>query len=273
MEYVINQINRLHKKLQNQEFNIGCLKTEIKLCFESIFKLVCLPEKFETPFKEVIELDWEDASTQSQWFSKDQFLIQNLQNKVHKDFGYLKTTCSKIKESFVNICYQYLGKLFNQMKKYLPFNDEILETSSFIELKDKLPILEDKLTFFNRTFNVISENELKYQAFPQLLRLRDYCFDNFQKGENDSSLDIWKRIEKTGKYPSLVKFFKISQILPVSSSNVEQLYLKLKEEMNNEKSKRYQSKRLYSTKQAEEQVSQEEEKKEEQLPQRLKKLS
>ena len=184
-------------------------------------------------------------------------------------------------------------------------------------MKDKLPILEDKLTFFNRTFNVISENELKYQAFPQLLRLRDYGFDNFQKGENDSSLDIWKRIEKTGKYPSLVNFFKISQILPVSSSNVEQafsviklfktnqrnslsnhslegllllhqkysecekvqlpsnveqLYLKLKEEMNNEKSKRYQSKRLYSTKQAEEQVSQEEEKKEE-LPQRLKKLS
>ena len=106
LEYVINQINRLHKKLQNQEFNIGCLKTEIKLCFESIFKLVCLPEKFETPFKEVIELDWEDASTQSQWFSKDQFLIQNLQNKVHKDFGYLKTIATDKKNFTPYVSYK-----------------------------------------------------------------------------------------------------------------------------------------------------------------------
>ena len=54
IEAVINQINILHKKLQNQKFNIGNLGTELKICFESFFKIICLPERFDTSFKEII---------------------------------------------------------------------------------------------------------------------------------------------------------------------------------------------------------------------------
>jgi len=72
----------------------------------------------------------------------------------------------------------------------LPFSDGVLEASSFIELKDKLPKLEDKLTLFNNIFNIVSENELKFQVFPQLLRLRDFGYHNFQNNENDDSIII-----------------------------------------------------------------------------------
>jgi len=228
LRVLVNQINILHQKLQTQEFNVGCLSTELKLCFQSIFKLICSPEKFETPFKEIINENWDDENIQSQYFLKGEDFIKNLHHKVHHSFIYLETTHPKLTDSFINIFYQFIGNLLNQLKKYLPFTNEVLHASSFIELKDSLPILEDKLMLFNQIFNLVSENELKFCVFPQLLRLREFGFENFQRSESDNALTIWQRIEKTGKYPSLVKFFRLSQILPVSSSNVEQSFSTIK---------------------------------------------
>jgi len=39
LSYIINQLNPLSEKLQSHNFNIGALKTEIKLCFKTLLKL------------------------------------------------------------------------------------------------------------------------------------------------------------------------------------------------------------------------------------------
>ena len=222
LEQTVSKINALYKKFQNNSFNIGCLKTEIKLCFESILKLVCKPEKFDTNFEEILKIKWDDMNTHKSWFLQGEDFINNLINKIDSKYAYLKKFDSNFIINFVSIFHNFIGKLLVLLTTYLPFRDNILDFSSFIELKDKLPVLEDKLLGFNKMFKIVSESELKNQAFSELLRLRDQGFDSFNVNPQDNILDIWRRIEKTGKYPYLVKFFYFSQILPTSSSDVEQ---------------------------------------------------
>jgi len=219
---IINKINRLYQKLQNTQFNIGCLRTEIKLCFESIFKLVCKPEKFDTNFEEILLIQWDDAVVQSEWFLFGNEFLNALSNKFDSRFEYLKKFSCAFQNNFVSIFHFFIGKLLSLLLVYLPYKDQIIQFSSFIELKDKLPILEDKMLALNKVFNIVSDSELKNEVFIEILRLRDQGFENFFSGPQDTSLDIWKRIEKTGKYPNLVKFFYFCQILPTSSSDVEQ---------------------------------------------------
>jgi len=49
----------LSLKLQNHSFNIGILKTEMKICFKNLFKLVGNPDAYEKSFEELIKINWE----------------------------------------------------------------------------------------------------------------------------------------------------------------------------------------------------------------------
>jgi len=73
---------------------------------------------------------------------------------------------------------------------YLPYKDKIIQFSSFIELKDKPPILKDKMLALKKVFNIVSDSELKNEVFIELLRLKDQGFENFFFGPQDTSFGI-----------------------------------------------------------------------------------
>ena len=56
LSYIINQTNKLSTLLQNQSFNLGELRKEMKICFQILFKLICLKEKFDTDFEDFLRL-------------------------------------------------------------------------------------------------------------------------------------------------------------------------------------------------------------------------
>ena len=223
---IIEKINKLNVLLQDEKFHISSLKSEIQLCFNNILELVCRPEKFDTlEFKYLQELDWESYDTQQEWFLSNEEFGKKLAYKITYEFGSLINDHPVIFQEFADSYKMYFGKLLNLLIHYLPFSDPLIEAIDFIQMKDKYPILENKLIKVNNLFEISSESELKNEALPQLLRLRTTGeFFSYFQGEDDRILDVWNRISKVNKFNSIAKFAKLSQILPVSSAGVEQAF-------------------------------------------------
>jgi len=124
----------------------------------------------------------------------------------------------------------FISKLLNLLLKYLPFKDEVIGSTDFLLLQEKYPILESKIKRFNELFKVSEKNEFAEQILPQLLRLRTSGDLNFYfNSASDNLSDIWMKISKNNNYNQLAKFARLIEILPVSSSDVEQTFSILKQ--------------------------------------------
>jgi len=192
--------------------------------FQTIFKLICLGEKFETKIDDLICVDWENQDVQENWLRTDIDFICNLHTQVHSDFNYLLEEEKENQNDFVNMFKKYIASLLNKLIEHLPFTDEVIKIVDLIELKDKHLEIERKLRDFNKLFQIVNDDEMKNQVLPQLLRLKEIGIEYSQRNEKDTSFDIWKRVIDSGKYPSLVKFVKFIQVLPTSSSDIEQAF-------------------------------------------------
>ena len=198
----------------------------MKICFQILFKLIYLKEKFflDTYFEDFLEIDWEKLDNQKLWFVNTNEFINNSIHQVHSDFHKLFDENNNTQNDYVKIFKEFIACLLNKFMQYLPFKGEIVKTVDFVELKDKYMVLEEKIRKFNNVFQIVNGEELQNLVFPQLLRLRDIGLEYYQRNEKDTALDIWTRIIQSGKYPSLAKFAKFSQALPTSSSDLEQAF-------------------------------------------------
>lgn len=225
LNFILNKVNALNVKLQDQNFKIGSLKTEMKLCFESIFELVCEAEKFhETPFSELLKIEWGSSQVREEWFLKEKDFIKKLSFKIHGNFETLTNLETDKKTKWISNYQNYISQLLAKFIKKMPFENEMLGIVDFLELKDKYVTLEQKLAKFNDMFQVVEKEELRNEVFSQLLRLRDTGFDFYCQNSMETSRNIWATIEKSKKYPALIKFAKLAQILPTSSADIEQAF-------------------------------------------------
>ena len=72
---------------------------------------------------------------------------------------------------------------------------------------------------------VVTDDEIRLKTLPEVFRLKiKGGLESFQYRSGDKLVDIWERIRISDQYPSLSKFAKLAQILPVSSSCVEQAF-------------------------------------------------
>ena len=190
-----------------------------------IFELVCLPEKFDSVnIKDLIILNWDDCLIQEQWFLKEEPFIEKLIYRVDASFKQLLER-KEDSDTFCQTFQSYIGRLLNLLIKYLPFKDEVINSVDFLELKDPFNILEQKIYKFNEIFMVVTDDEIRLTTLPEVLRLKTKGgLESFQYRSGDKLVDIWERIRISDQYPSLSKFAKLAQILPVSSFCVEQAF-------------------------------------------------
>ena len=237
LSYIINQLNSLSEKLQNHTFNIAILKTEMKLCFKTLLKLFCSSDILDKSLEELINIDWEAVSKKNNHLLGKREFITKLKNYVHPSFEFLLEAGNSSQEKFTKIFQEFLGKLLNNLLYYLPFHDDIINSVDFLEMKEKTSELEEKILKLNQIFKIVEEEELRTQVFPQLLRLREINFSQVMSEENDLALDFWCKISQHGQYPSLIKFFRLAQTLPTSSSDIEQAFSILKLFKNNQRNR------------------------------------
>ena len=228
---ILGKVNKFNCQLQNRKFHLSRLKSEMQFCFNSIFELICKDEKFDSlEFKDLQILDWEDQTVQQEWFSSHNDFLSKLAYRIHFEFNSLSTEDSEIFLEFVKSYQSFISKLLNLLLKYLPFKDEVIGSTDFLLLQEKYPILESKIKRFNELFKVSEKNEFAEQILPQLLRLRTSGDLNFYfNSASDNLSDIWMKISKNNNYNQLAKFARLIEILPVSSSDVEQTFSILKQ--------------------------------------------
>jgi len=228
LSYIISQLNTLTEKLQSHTFNIGALKTEMRICFKTLLRLITSSDTSDQSFDELLKIDWALSSNQTQHFLDSKEFIFRLKTHVHPSFDTLIEAESSAQEEFTEIFKNFLADILTNLIYYLPFDDDVVNSINFLELKGKSSILEEKIIKLNIIFRLVEEEELRTQVFPQLLRLREISSTQFMAEENDPTLELWDKISRNGQYSSLTKFFRLSQVLPTSSSDVEQAFSTLK---------------------------------------------
>ena len=223
---IIEKINKFNTHMQNKKFCLYQLKTEMRVCFNSILELVCKPEKFGVfDFKTLQDFDWESINIQQEWFLNNEEFLEKIAYKIHYEFKILLNKDPDEAEKLAENYKKYIAKLLNLTLVYLPFKDKIIEAVDFVEMKDNYNILENKIIYINNVFNIISEKESMNSVFSELLRLKTSGeFFSFFQREDDSITDVWNRISCSSKYSSISKFFKLAEILPISSVGVEQAF-------------------------------------------------
>ena len=227
---IIEKINRFYLQLQNQKCCINQLNAEMQFCFNSILELISKPEKFGTlDFNYLLDLNWDSSEIQEEWFLSNKDFIQKLGYKINYKFtGFLSENPGEA-EILAQNYKGYIAHLLNLLMYYLPFKDEIVQAIDFIDMKNTYNTLENKLAQLNNVFKIVDDNELKDSVFLELLRLKTSgeFFSCFHK-DNDLISDVWTRIKNNSKYSSISKFFRLSQILPISSAGVEQAFSVIK---------------------------------------------
>jgi len=223
LEHVIKKISNVNQQLQSQTLDISKLKIRFKTCFNSILEIVCVPEKFETPFLELITKDWEDTEVQKEYFMKGKDFIQLISELINPKFSKLFMESQQIQENFIQIFQDFIAILLNLFTQYFNFADEVIEAADFLELDSSYHILKSKISKFNSIFKLFSEEELK-QSFDELLVLRDEGTNKYRDNTSKSSLSLWNNINETQAFPLLVKIANLALTLPTSSSDVEQIF-------------------------------------------------
>ena len=229
--YVIQKINKLHLKLQTRSFNLGELQSELRFCFNQILEVVSNPEKFDIfSFSSMKEINWEDKSTKDEWFLAPTPFMGKLAYRINKGFGSFIHIDNHDKASYLTENLQnFTAVLLTQLIKYLPWDDEIITaTNIVVELKANYHHLEKKIIYLNQKFGIVEEDELKDCVLPQLLRLKTEDMSSYIEGNQESILKFWSAINKSKKFSNLMKIINFTQILPVSSSTVEQSFSVMK---------------------------------------------
>jgi len=226
LNYLINKISKFHFLLQNRKFNLGQLRSEMEFCFNNILEIVSDPYKFDAfTFDKITEIDWQDEKTKKEWLLPQTAFLEKLSYKINKDFSKLLEPKNQSFAQFFAEKYQnYAMDLLKNLVVYLPWTDKVVEAASIVEMSGIYEKLEKHVDYLNEKFGIVDESDLKEYVLPELLRLKKEWASKFIVSEKESVMTVWARIEKDHRYQHLMKIIHMIQILPVSSSNVEQLF-------------------------------------------------
>jgi len=226
LNYIISLINRYNVRFQNQKASISDVKRNINECYHYILELILKPSMSDQSINYYLEQDWEDCSIQDKFFLEPQEFISNLVSSISSKFSIFEEESKKIQEDFSYIFYDFIGKILNLLKDYLPFQDKLIDILDFVELKDPMVIFKKKLKSFCDYFQIISEDE-KPLLQDELIKLKNIRVDYYQDSSTNT-LHMWDRIQANENLILIPKIVFYAESLPTSSAGVEQSFSQIK---------------------------------------------
>jgi len=213
---IIGKLNETNTKLQSQHTYIGKIRNYIEYCFNSILQRICASVELEVSFEDMLSLNFEDSAIQQQWFLDTENFIQKISNII--DIRFKDLALETEQKEFDKFAKEYLSKLLNLLKQYMPFKNSLIKVVDFIELNDKYSILEKKVEDFNTYLGIFDKEEFK-SVYKELLSYKDIIKKYGDEGLQ-INFEMWNKIRKSQNYPCLVKIAEIIFTLPTSSADV-----------------------------------------------------
>jgi len=117
--------------------------------------------KLSIPFEEKFKINWTSKNVQKEYFYDTQGFLSNLHSMFDKnELLGLENLEEFEKEDFKKVFLDFIAKILILLKKYLPYQDPILNNLDFVALVDspQKPFVQ-KVISFNETFQIV---ESKY---------------------------------------------------------------------------------------------------------------
>ena len=127
MYHIIRIFNKYNIKFQNQKASVSSIKTNINECYYSLLDLVSKPSTLEMSISELLNYDWEDTLLQEKLFMNPSEFICNLSYCISSKFKLIEELEKETREGFSFIFMDFVGKMLNLLKDYLPFNDKFID--------------------------------------------------------------------------------------------------------------------------------------------------
>jgi len=120
----------------------------------------------------------------------------------------------------------FVGKLLNLLKDYLPFEDKLVDILDFVSLKDPISVFKKKLLYFCDFFNLLTEED-KPVLQEELIKLKSAKI-SFYQDSSSSILHMWDRIKLKEKLNLIAKIVYYTESLPTTSAGLEQSFSQVK---------------------------------------------
>jgi len=158
---LIEKINIMNIKFQNQHMEIQNLKQEINKCLFGILDLYIIPEAIPSNLFNLYELGWIDSEVQKKHFIKHEEFISKLITEVDNSLGELKELTLEERKDFADIFQSFLAGMLSYLIYYLPLNSTTVDSLDFVTLNHKPHILKEKILYFNKVFGIIPSDQIK----------------------------------------------------------------------------------------------------------------
>ena len=214
--HLIQVINRFNISFQNQTMESFKTKQEIENIFNYFCLLIILPKKLNTPLEEKLKKNWSLKKVQKEFFYDPKGFLSNLRSIFDGDelIG-LDSLEDFEKEDFHKVFLNFIAKILTLLKKYLPYQDPILNNLDFVALVDspQRPFVQ-KVILFNETFQIVE------QKYVQALSLEAMTL--CERIPHCLNLRVKNFFPPLGHY-SANRTFQISYSSSFSSSNTSNL--------------------------------------------------
>jgi len=135
-------------------------------------------------------------------------------------FGSLLDLPNSKKKKFFEAFSPFLVNILIYLGKYLPFNDNILLSLEFLQLRGDPVALKKNIHLFNNKYTIVNEEELNTE-------LNNLIADGTYKCWVNDVFEMWDILQDAG-YPKLAMVARTAQTLPTSSANIEQTFSEIK---------------------------------------------
>ena len=234
---VLEKVNSINTKLQNQTLEIDKLPQLIKKVIMDIAEIVFKEEKIPKDIAELKSIDWKEDTT---FFKEDQDLLKAIYLELRdKSFTEFIENNPNSSNEVIETFRRFLYNLLENLLLYLPIEDKLLQSLSFLSLDGNKNDIKNNILIFTKAFNIIPEDKEKV-IIEELNELLNEPITWIRQASKGSSLCLWNLIENSFnqiepstreiiiRFPCLSRIFRIAHSLAPSSANVEQCFSILK---------------------------------------------
>ena len=235
---VIEKINMINVQFQNQTLEIDQLLFLMKKIIRDIAELIIKATNVPEDLTLLYNLDWSDNE---EFLRDDNNLLSTLARELDNELflEIIELDDVEVKNDLLKSFREFLQLLLKKLLKYLPIQDKLIQSLTFLSLNGDKDEIKQKILYINKLFDINKPENEKciVQECNDLLSKNISWIRRESKG---SSLKMWNLIEQTyGKvdpktklydpaFPFLSKIFRTIHSFAPSSANVEQCFSVLK---------------------------------------------
>ena len=220
---IIRIANNYNIKFQDQQMSIAKLKIYCNEVYDALSELVFNSEMHQMDKVNILSQDFQDWNVHDKYFMKPQEFVWNITELFSEKFKSLLNFPSQHLIDMVRHLYDFIGRILNSFKQYLPLENDLISVLDFVELKDGYVGLKEKVKRFIKFFDLIKTEEERNRLTEEFLRLKNINIDYYRDPERNN-LWMWDRLEHVEKLEVLPKIARFAESLPTSSATVEQSF-------------------------------------------------